>query len=1053
MTELRKPTEAVGEYILRSVDVDRDAEKLARMWIASDDQWPGTWSSGVPITAERLRSWLTREKSIDTLVWDTGDAIAGYCSLWQRLDEPNVTYIALLNVAPEFQKKSLARKFLTHCVERVVELGSVRLDLGTWSGNLKAVPLYKKCGFFWMPGTSVHMFNFMPTILTMACARRFFARHDWYRSFKRELSQSEDDERWEGMKVFTYRFAEDGDALTVRVDRESRTITAVDTDQFFAAAIVDDLEPARGLPTGMRWKVTNKRDRPMQVALIATGTEHIKLDHRAALYLEPGETAELAALVRVAPDAPEVEHDRPALFVRSLLIVDEEVLELGTGLRPRAAVEVSIYPDYVTLLPGVPQVVELRLRSHLARGVDATVSIAPQPGLAADWTQRTLSLAPEGFGGGSLGLTAATSGVFEVPVSIVAELDGETLHIPARPVVVFALPLGGVLGAQVDGMLRVENETVRLIMAERGAELTIRDPATDAWLGFHAGYAAPPMMPSEYRDGKFTLNIERHADRVVAVAAMASRENPDFVLRKLVTVSAGPVFTVDYEFENLGVEVRRFQLVQRVGGNSEKGTLTVPFRAGLGRGSWAEFPGQADDESRKAAAYAEAWTAVEYGPTTLGMVWASDVEEIDFSWAIELLTRFHECAPQSRVRPGSLHFYLGDGDWRTVRRLWRRLAGQGNGRASALAEPSASLTARVEPPVVVADGGEAAATLVVENLLSRKLSGTATLALPDGWQAEPSEFDLPDMYRGHPFRADLRLMVVGHPGPARGTIALRSAELDADFPVPLIRLGDGRTVDLRQENRDGQSILTIDNGRLAIAITPDFGGSVSAIREGTVNHLLSAFPRVGQLGWLAPWYGGLTPVLLVPDEWDYPGKLRQEVFEAEAASSRDGQGIEWRGVRQRVLLSHARLRGLTLEIDTLTVGGSPVVKQVMRLINPTPASRRLETFGWIAFVQPDGSSRRTTLWGPEARKPSDRLFSIFTGDWAAAQNPDTGRAIVLVSPGRDAAIDSWGRDGGHLQLLAQLTVPAGASVEVAGYLALADDVEAARHFVALKDLA
>src|ERR671926_1426952 len=115
--------EATDGYVLRSVDIDRDAEKLAQMWSASDDQWPGTWSRGVPITAQGLRDWLQREKRIDALVWDTGDSIAGYCSLWERLAEPNVTYIAVLNVAPAFQKKSLARKFLMHYVERAIKLG------------------------------------------------------------------------------------------------------------------------------------------------------------------------------------------------------------------------------------------------------------------------------------------------------------------------------------------------------------------------------------------------------------------------------------------------------------------------------------------------------------------------------------------------------------------------------------------------------------------------------------------------------------------------------------------------------------------------------------------------------------------------------------------------------------------------------------------------------------------------------------------------------------------------------------------------------------------
>jgi GNAT superfamily N-acetyltransferase len=1051
MEERTMSAEAVDEYVLRPVDVDKDAEKLAEMWRKSDDQWPGTWSRGVPVTGQMLREWLEREKRIEALVWDTGDAIAGYCSLWEWLEEPNVSYIALLNVAPGFQKKSLARKFLTHYVERVIELGSIRLDLHTWSGNLKAVPLYKKCGFFWLPGTSVHMLNFMPAILRMPIAQPFFAKHDWYRTFKRALTQDEDDERWEGMKVFTYHFEAGGDHLTVWADREALRITAVEIDDFFAAAITDDQEPSRGLPATIRWKLANKRDQPMQVSLIATGTEHLKLDHRDAVQLAPGQTVTLEASVAVSIDAPEVEDGKPAPFVKSLLIVDGQTLELGTGLRPRAAVEVKTIPQDVTLLPGVPRTVELQLHSRLKQEVEATVSLAPEKGLTANWTQQTLTLAPEAYGGYPVELCAQESGVFELAISIAARLDGDTIHLPAAPRAVFSLPPGGVLGAEVDGKLRIENEKMRLLMRQQGAELTIVDRATDKWLGFHFGYSGPPFRPSEYWEGKFDLTIEHHAGRLVAVASMPSRDNPDFVLRKRVTVGAGQVFSVDYDFENLGPERRRFQLTQWVGGNNQKAMITLPFAAGLVRAPWSEFPGPFDDELNRAAAYAEQWTSLEYDEATIGVVWAGDVEEVEFGWGIEALTRFYDCPPQSRVRPQSLHVYAGDGDWRAVRRLWQRLAGRPSTPDEPMPEPRAPLVARTEPPVIVTANGAVEASLIVEHHVARRFSGSASLMLPADWQADNTEMALADVYWRQPFCSELHLTTTARPGAATGTITIRSDEVDVDFAVPLIRLGDERPVEVHVDERDDQPVWTIDNGRVEIDVTPAFAGAVSALREGGVNHLFSPFPKPGALGWLAPWYGGLTPVVAVGDGGVSASKLRQETFVAEPLSLDDGRGITWRGVRQRAVLSEEALRDLTLEIDTLTVGGSPVVKQVMRLINSTPVTRRLETAGFVAFTQPDGSYSRTTLWGPEARKHRERMYSAHAGHWAAAQNPDTHRALALVSPRPGIAALGWGRDGGHFQLLTNLAVPANGSSEVVGYLVLADGIESARRYAALKD--
>jgi hypothetical protein len=208
---------------------------------------------------------------------------------------------------------------------------------------------------------------------------------------------------------------------------------------------------------------------------------------------------------------------------------------------------------------------------------------------------------------------------------------------------------------------------------------------------------------------------------------------------------------------------------------------------------------------------------------------------------------------------------------------------------------------------------------------------------------------------------------------------------------------------------------------------------------------------------MSPWRGGLTPILIPPGvppgEGGFPGNLSEERFEAEPVEVTDGRGVVWRGVRQRATPSQEALRGLRVEIDTLTVGGSPVVKHLLRLVNATSAARRVPRAGWVAFVQPDGDRSRTTVWGPAHQvKHSERIVWLETGPWAAAQNPATGRALALVSPRRRAGLCGWGVEGNHLALLTPLTVPPGGAAEVAGFLALADDLAEAPRYTALADL-
>jgi hypothetical protein len=107
----------------------------------------------------------------------------------------------------------------------------------------------------------------------------------------------------------------------------------------------------------------------------------------------------------------------------------------------------------------------------------------------------------------------------------------------------------------------------------------------------------------------------------------------------------------------------------------------------------------------------------------------------------------------------------------------------------------------------------------------------------------------------------------------------------------------------------------------------------------------------------------------------------------------------------------------------------------------------------MTTISPDGSRARTTLWGLEQQlKHSDQIAWIKTGHWAAAQNPETGRAVALIAPSPAVGMSGWGSAGGHLELLTRLTVPAGGTAELVSYLVLADDIGSVRRFAALKDL-
>ena len=74
----------MSNYVIRPYTPEDNAP-LAVMWNESDDQWPGTFTGGVPMTEEQVRDWMDEETCLMRLVVENSDggSIVGYGSLWE----------------------------------------------------------------------------------------------------------------------------------------------------------------------------------------------------------------------------------------------------------------------------------------------------------------------------------------------------------------------------------------------------------------------------------------------------------------------------------------------------------------------------------------------------------------------------------------------------------------------------------------------------------------------------------------------------------------------------------------------------------------------------------------------------------------------------------------------------------------------------------------------------------------------------------------------------------------------------------------------------------
>ncbi|HVE92532.1 MAG TPA: GNAT family N-acetyltransferase, partial [Actinomycetota bacterium] len=874
MTETRARPEIMelDGLVLRPLVLDEDAAALAQMWNASDDQWPGTWSGGVPVTAEMVIDRLTREDALEHLIWDAGGVIAGYCSLWKDPEYPSVARIQLLNVPPQFQKRGLARRILTHYVARVAEMGFARLDLYSWPGNEKAVPTYKKSGFFWLPDRSyLQMLNFMPSILKMPLLQDYFAHNDWYSSFRRELSQEPDEERWEGMKVFTYRFGDDD--VVVRIDREAHAITAVETSLVAVASIVREADPPRGLPATLTWRVENRRDAMLTATMIGIGSQHLALDHREELALGPRESREVDIPVQVAVEVPDrdVEEHKPAPGVRTLLVSPDLSVDLASGMRPQPAVEPWLHLEGRTPAPGVPAECRLQLRNRLKQPVEVAVSITAPEGVDASWSRQTVRLEAEGRAGVPLTLTGAGEAAYEIPVTLQVEASGRSLTFSPEPLRFAVLTPGGVLAWKSEDEVVVRSELASLHLSRQGAGLSIMTP-DGKWLASEEGWPTPPSMPTEYPDAYFDLDLRTVNGRFVVHASTKSKNDPGIVLHKWVEASAGPVVAVRYEIENLSSSGRRLQLTQSVGFSGR--TLTLPLaRGGITAGAAGDFPGRADTESKKPGFLSEEWAHSDTFDGSVGIVWAPDFEQLAWDWGMSRRGTMLDVPAQGRVRPEPLLLQIG-ADMAATRSLWERTTGRPRQPNAPAPEPRPHVNVMTEPSPVVSLGEAVQVTLVSRSLTTRVASGSVELVVPEGWSSDPQRVDLSEITWKRDSVAPVRFTPPPRPDAGFVKAVLETEEATQSFDLPLLRLGDGSDVQVSEADSHGTPVLTIANGLIEVDVAPSFSGCATSLRAEGAEQLLSAFPKAGVLGWMSPWHGGLSPVLTAGG--GFPGVLHTQ---------------------------------------------------------------------------------------------------------------------------------------------------------------------------------
>jgi len=963
---------------------DRWAPALARMWNDSDEAWPGGFSGGVPFDADRIKEWMESRDSVAINLAVDRDHVIGFCELVERPDDPEILYVAILNVTPTCHGKGVGKMLLKWCVEKTCDLGYSRLDLDTWSGNMKAVPLYKKIGFFWRPDTSVKMENYIPAIMATPYGKRFFAQHSWYGTQVRNLRVEEDEQEWQGMKSYTYRWEVGSEFLEAVVDREARRIAAIKTPTLEASCRVSKQDATFGSDREARIGLLATEQTgatPGQVTIITTGDDGINCSSRHTVDTTGGQAVELTTAVTLSPEARVKEDNQPAHRLEAQFIMGEDVFTLAAGIRVKEPVTIDLPVEQRSVALGQSRDIAFTLRNDRDEAVTGVIGLTGCSSLGVDPSETDFSLDPYGELAIPVTLRGTDKGgVYALKAYvIVTAIAGRGIEKPLRRSLktfhLRAMAFGQVLGELEGEAAVVETQNYRLEVAEKGGTVKVLDKHTGQVLCGQTLALVPPSWPNELRETKHQLSMasaEGEGGAIRVTSSAESRKRPGLTVVRETLFTPNGELALKAHLVNASSSAYNIKVQRGYWADHTTGTIYLPLAEGLLVEEYVlgEFPSGGYDLPRNPEGLSENWAALQSGEAVIGLAWPKTDKNAFYRDFLPALEDKVQVEPGQRLDLETHYVKVGSGSWLDARRLWQQHCRSGGHGLQGLdgvgylddIVPGAVAGINVAPepmvPVVESSlGGEFALTLSTVGKRALRGSLKAEFPVELGLVEANSVAEFSGVTRDSGFEMPIRIPAFTSVSPQVGAgsgvragvysvkVNLREELRDQDYRVPLVvTRGSGDTTVEIDDALKGR----VDNGVLSFGVDASHCASVYSLTSGGGdNQLNTPYPDVTEYGAVKPWYGGIHPIISIR-HWGEETRLAKESLTATAVERRGDGGHHWRGVGLEGTFQWEKLRGLKISVQYLTLPGSNILALVLRLDNSAGARKGFFA-GWTIF--------------------------------------------------------------------------------------------------------
>ena len=1070
-----------------------DATLLADCFNTFDDSdsWPDGFTGGRVITAERILEARMKNKDIRILVAYKDDKIVGYCNVCDSNRDAEAAYVGLLGVSPHYQGQGFGKALLVEAAETAAKAGKRRIDLHTWAGNLKALPLYKRTGYNWVPATRVLMESHIPGILGNELFKPFFEKYDWYDSFKREIKQEIDDIVEDAIGVFKYHFEGDGgDSLDVTVDREAKGICAFRLD-FEGKTISASVKPNTHIGyIGFRESpseliIENGGDEELTYSMDVKPSSHFKvhLDGNASGSLHAGASKTIGATYSINGDALPIDRETNAdekigTQAEWTLKLGTSVISLFNGLIPTTPVVLRSGPLHPTIRRNSSEEIGLSAFNNTSQNLKGEILLNPPKGITISSHKIKFELlqgevVEEPI---TISLESDAGPLLTIGLEIHLEDEGKMTRVEKKD---FNIPVLGLTNTVVykglDNRIVLESENIRAHMLDHPSAGFMRfehktlHSILGGWnvMGLEEGYPFPTEGGEWGR-----MNPEIHLESTDAYAQVRmtadSQERPG--LRYHVTyrlLSGTDMVQTIVRYENIGDSDLSDLGIRLVGwfGGVFNHTI-IPMRGKLydiGSIDWAGYPQIPKDPET----YHESWCASyrHQERLLLGYIWeAEHLDEVRVRRGFNIPRieyRLPTIPPGESVEKTPLSLYLGDGDWRKVRAIYRNLFGITapitevydirSDLEVEISPKSSTQLRKVPSPIIIDRSKTNNHELRVRVTVEDPIDGTIQLRMPDGLLANGEKelrIEIQGIDFDKPFSYPLKIASTDDTSWFRkhGEIEVRFQSRNYRTPLTAVVYDSALPVDRTKIVQEGITLHSLTTGGYTIGACPEQAGTlVKFHKEGAPNVFYDTFPKVGPFIWWEKVYSGISPMIAGLEVWDWETALQKESW--SISTTKVGP---WAGFTMTSTLEHSPgLKGVTVSYRYLILPGTPILSAEFTTHNTSDQWKR-PLVGYRGIPTPGGTALNKVHTTRENQRivyePTFQGVDLYAGRecWGAYESPSDGTVLGIISGYKwDGLLycDTLGEKAQMFGVHERRALKAGESTSINSYLVISEDVD------------